>query len=82
VANITVSLDKTKKYLSMDEVVEIQRCMVNAGFIRKTALICQMIPDISACSVGAKIPVMTEAIRLNGLYCKDAYRSAFPVCQP
>lgn len=82
IANIRISLEKTRRYLSDNEVAGIERCMEKNGFSRKTTTTCQLLPDLPACSVDAKVPVMNKTTRLNGIYCKDAYRVGFPACQP
>lgn len=82
ISNIRISLEKNRKYLSDNEVATIERCMEKGGFFRKTITTCQLLPDLPACSIDAEIPALNKATRLNGIYCKDAYRAGFPACQP
>ena len=70
-----------KLFLSDNEVAGIVRCMENNGFTRKTSTTCQLFPDLPVCLNDGDVPIMEVSKRLNGSYCKNAYRSTFPVCQ-
>lgn len=81
ISNIRVFDEKNRKYLSDNEVAGIVRCMENNGFTRKTSTTCQLLPDLPVCLNDGDVPVMEVSKRLNSPYCKNAYRSTFPVCQ-
>lgn len=85
--NMIREISKGERALSKNEVVLVERCMLNSGFRHKKTnsysnYVCHFRPELDACKKEAVVPVRDKSRRLNGPYCTHSLYSTYPECQP